>query len=46
MVKFITGRSPLTEWDTFVKNAKSMGVDRILTIRQAQYDRYLKALKK
>jgi len=46
IVKFITGRSPLTEWDTFVKNTKSMGVDRILTIRQAQYDRYLKALKK
>ncbi|WP_127583594.1 extracellular solute-binding protein [Paenibacillus koleovorans] len=46
IVKFITGRTQMTEWDTFVKNTKSMGLDRILQIRQQQLDRYWKASKK
>jgi putative aldouronate transport system substrate-binding protein len=45
IIKFIYGRSPMTDWDTFVKNTKAMGLDRILKIRQAQYDRYLKMMK-
>ncbi|MDF2652861.1 MAG: bacterial extracellular solute-binding protein [Paenibacillus sp.] len=46
IIKFITGRSPMSDWDAFVKNTKSMGLDRILELRQQQHDRYLKSVKK
>jgi hypothetical protein len=36
----------MSDWDAFVKNTKSMGLDRILELRQQQHDRYLKSVKK
>ncbi len=40
--KFIMGKTPLTEYDNFVKNIKDMGIDRCIELRQAAVDRYYK----
>jgi putative aldouronate transport system substrate-binding protein len=39
--KIIMGQVPLTEYDEFVATMESMGADEVLTIKQAQYDRYI-----
>ncbi len=46
-VEFINGTRPLTddEWAKFAKQLDDMGVDRLLKIEQAAYDRYVKASK-
>jgi putative aldouronate transport system substrate-binding protein len=44
--KFIIGQTPLSEFDNFVKQLRSLGIDKVLAIRQAQYDRFNEALKK
>ena len=38
---FITGETPLDEFDSFVQQLKSMGTDRVCELQQAAYDRYL-----
>jgi putative aldouronate transport system substrate-binding protein len=40
ILDFITGRKDLAQFDRFVSQVKSMGIDRVIAIRQAQYDRY------
>lgn len=38
--KFIVGRAdPETEWEDFVSGVKSLGMEDILSVKQAQYDR-------
>lgn len=44
--KFIIGQVPLSEFDNFVKQLKSLGIDQVVAIRQTQYDRFNAALKK
>lgn len=42
VTKFITGREDLNNFDKFVQKIKGMGIEDAISIRQAQYDRYLK----
>ena len=39
--RFITGQSPLSEFDAYVAQMRSMGIDRAIEIKQAALDRYL-----
>ena len=41
--KFITGESSIDNYDAFVANLKKMGVDRVVEIYQAAYDRWVAA---
>jgi putative aldouronate transport system substrate-binding protein len=45
-LKFITGTEPLANFDKFVATLKNMNVDKVTAARQAQWDRYQKAMKK
>ena len=38
---FIIGTRPMTEFDDFQNTLKQLGVDRVIEIQQAAYDRYL-----
>lgn len=38
--KFIVGEVSFDEWDSFVQQAKALGMDKLLAVRQAMYDRY------
>ncbi|MDR1116951.1 MAG: hypothetical protein LBL09_01715 [Oscillospiraceae bacterium] len=38
---FVTGGKPLSEWDGFVNQLKSMDIDRCTELRQVALDRYL-----
>ncbi len=38
--KFITGKRPIKEFDKYIKELKDYGLDRMLEIIQAGYDRY------
>lgn len=40
-LKFITGETPISEFDSFVSGLKSMGADQIQEINQAAYERYM-----
>jgi putative aldouronate transport system substrate-binding protein len=40
IVKFIAGEQPISEFDAFVDQVKSMGIDECVVIKQASYDRY------
>jgi putative aldouronate transport system substrate-binding protein len=42
MNKFIMGAESLDKFDDFVKNIEKMGLDQVLKIQQASYDRYQK----
>lgn len=42
---FITGTKPMEEWDSFIQTIKDTGIDKILEVRQAQYDRLQKNSK-
>jgi putative aldouronate transport system substrate-binding protein len=37
---FITGSVPLSEYDSFCDNIRSMGIDELIDIYQAALDRY------
>lgn len=37
--KFTVGTESLDNWDSFVENVKGMGLDKLLEVRQARYDR-------
>lgn len=39
-VKFIMGEKPMSEFDAFAEQIKSMGIDRVLETQQAALDRY------
>ncbi len=42
IAKFITGELDIDqEWDTYVSNMESMGIDRVAEITEASYGRYL-----
>jgi putative aldouronate transport system substrate-binding protein len=41
VVKFIIGERPLSEYDDFLAQLKTMNVDEAIAIRQAAYDRFL-----
>ena len=41
--KFITGDKSFDEWDAYVEGYKGMGIDRMLEIYQASYDRWAAA---
>lgn len=40
--KFISGDVKLSDWDSYVKKIKKMGLDDYMEIQQAAYDRYRK----
>lgn len=37
--KYIMGQTPI-DWDKFVSSLKSLGVEKVIEIKQAQYDRF------
>jgi len=39
--RFITGQTPLSEYDAFVNQLKKLNIDRVIEIKQATLDRYL-----
>jgi putative aldouronate transport system substrate-binding protein len=41
--KFIQGKEPLSNWDSYVESVKKIGVDKYLKIYDAAYQRYMKA---
>lgn len=40
--KFITGKTPFTEWDNYVQTIKNMGLDKYMQVYKAAYERYKK----
>ncbi|AEI43091.1 extracellular solute-binding protein [Paenibacillus mucilaginosus] len=42
MTAIISGKKPVSEYDTMVKTIKSMGIDEAIKVHQAAYDRYSK----
>lgn len=40
ILKFITGKEPI-DWEKYVKGMKDLGVDKLVAIKQKQYDRYM-----
>lgn len=45
VAKFITGIDSLSNWDKFVGEVEKMGIDEVLKLKQAAYDRYLEINK-
>jgi putative aldouronate transport system substrate-binding protein len=41
-LKFITGQTPLSDFDSFVNQLKTLGIDRAVEIKQACLDRYFR----
>lgn len=39
-VKFVTGAAPLSDWDSYVSTIYNMGLDQIIEVKQAAYDRW------
>ena len=37
--RFTIGSESMDQWDAYVQTIKDMGIDEILKVRQAQYDR-------
>lgn len=37
--KFITGFEPLSKWDQYVSDVKKMGIEEVMAVKQAAYDR-------
>ena len=38
MIKFVMGQESLDNFDKFVKDIENMGLDKVIEVRQAQYD--------
>ncbi len=38
---FVVGDRPLEEWDAFIAQIESMGIEHLVEVKQAAYDRYL-----
>lgn len=45
VVSFITGQRPMSEYDSFIDQIKSMNIDRAVEIQQAALDRYNNRVK-
>ena len=43
LVKFVMGTQPI-DWEKFTSDLKNMGIDEVVSIKQAQYDRYQEAM--
>ena len=43
--KFIVGDEPMSKWDDYVKQIKKMGIDEVVKVYQASYDRLQKDSK-
>ncbi|MCL2832063.1 MAG: extracellular solute-binding protein [Treponema sp.] len=41
-IQFVTGRRPLSQWNSYVNDIKNMGADRYVALYQASWDRYSK----
>lgn len=41
--KFITGEEPLSNWDLYVQTLKDFGVDQLVEVYQAAYERFVNA---
>ena len=39
VVKFITGNRALCVWDVYVDTLKQMGIEEVVAVKQAWYDR-------
>jgi putative aldouronate transport system substrate-binding protein len=39
ITKFVTGKEPMENWDTFVAQLKKLGAEEVTQVKQAQYDR-------
>ncbi|OMF22691.1 ABC transporter substrate-binding protein [Paenibacillus sp. FSL H8-0548] len=44
-LKFITGKENLDKFDAYLSSLKGMGIEEVLEGKQAQYDRYIAAVK-
>ncbi len=44
-VSFVTGTTSLSEYDTYLKNLKSMNIEELIKVKSEQYARYSKAIK-
>lgn len=42
IAKFVTGRTPFSEWDNYVASFKKMGLEEYMKIYQSAYERYQK----
>ena len=42
---FITGQRSLDEFDDYIQTLKDMGIDDVIAVKQAQYDRYTANMK-
>jgi len=42
VTRFVIGKDNLDNWDQFTSKLKEIGVEALLPIKQAQYDRYMK----
>ena len=40
-VSFLSGVKPLSEWDSFISDMKTFGMDKLLEIYQKEYDAYI-----
>lgn len=43
-VAFVTGTTPLSEYDAYVDALNKMNLQDLLKVKQAQWDRYAKAM--
>ena len=41
LAEFITGSRPMDEWDSFVEELISMGIEDCIALKQDAYDRYM-----
>ncbi len=39
-IKFVKGKRPISEFDDFVKTLKDMGLDKMIAMKQAAFDRF------
>ena len=44
MVSFISGVTPLDQFDSYISTLQSMNMDEVLKVKTEQYGRYQKAL--
>ena len=42
MIKFITGKEPIENFDNYIAELDARGMQKLKTIMQDAYDRYLK----
>ncbi len=41
ILQFIMGIKPISDWDSYIQDLKDKGLERVLEIKNAQYQRYL-----